>query len=127
MSAILGKAGKKIFERNLEQYAPPDPLYEFYIDDRGKKQRRKVTILPLKRSPNPHHTNTPACPPTRSFLPRCQDSQISTTPRALPRQGLPNPLFPVRLDLCHRSHPCPRRRRRSVPKLSPSRAKGTSS
>jgi hypothetical protein len=28
MSAMLGKAGKKLFEKHLEQYAPEDPLYE---------------------------------------------------------------------------------------------------
>ncbi|KAF8071609.1 hypothetical protein FPV67DRAFT_883930 [Lyophyllum atratum] len=46
MSALLGKAGKKLFERHLEQYAPKDPLYEFYTDDKGKKRRRKRVLPP---------------------------------------------------------------------------------
>lgn len=41
MSAMLGKAGKKLFEKHLEQYAPEDPLYETYTNDRGKKKQRK--------------------------------------------------------------------------------------
>lgn len=44
-SALLGKAGKKLFEKHLEQYAPVDPKYEFYVDEHGKQQRRKVCIL----------------------------------------------------------------------------------
>ncbi|KAF5379715.1 hypothetical protein D9615_005714 [Tricholomella constricta] len=46
MSALLGKAGKKLFERHLEQYAPQDPLYEFYTNDKGKKKRRKRALPP---------------------------------------------------------------------------------
>jgi hypothetical protein len=42
---ILGKAGKKLFERHLDRYAPADPLYEFYTDNHGKKCRRKVFAL----------------------------------------------------------------------------------
>jgi len=42
MSNLLGKAGKKLFERHLEQYAPVDPLYETYVDKNGKQKRRKV-------------------------------------------------------------------------------------
>jgi hypothetical protein len=52
MSALLGKAGKKLFEKHLEQYAPSDPLYEFYVDDRGKKQRRKVSKLLIISDPH---------------------------------------------------------------------------
>ncbi|KAF9007518.1 hypothetical protein BDQ17DRAFT_1398387 [Cyathus striatus] len=46
MSAILGKAGKKLFAKNLEQYAPQDPLYETYTDKKGKQKRRKRGIPP---------------------------------------------------------------------------------
>ncbi|GLB44882.1 putative protein with domain of unknown function (DUF4112) [Lyophyllum shimeji] len=46
MSALLGKAGKKLFERHLEQYAPADPLYEFYTDAKGKQKRRKRAAPP---------------------------------------------------------------------------------
>lgn len=42
MSALFGKAGKKLFEKHLEKYAPADPLYEFYTNDKGKQKRRKV-------------------------------------------------------------------------------------
>ena len=39
---ILQKTGKKLFAAHLEQYAPADPLYEEYVDDKGRKKRRKV-------------------------------------------------------------------------------------
>jgi hypothetical protein len=42
MTTFLEKAGKKIFEKHLEKYAPADPLYEFYTNDKGKQKRRKV-------------------------------------------------------------------------------------
>jgi hypothetical protein len=41
-STLLNKAGKKLFEQHMEKYAPTDPLYEFYTDEKGKKKRRKV-------------------------------------------------------------------------------------
>ncbi|KIM39371.1 hypothetical protein M413DRAFT_447300 [Hebeloma cylindrosporum] len=46
MSALLGKAGKKLFEKHLERYAPADPLYEFYTNDKGKQKRRKRELPP---------------------------------------------------------------------------------
>ncbi|KAL0573236.1 hypothetical protein V5O48_008724 [Marasmius crinis-equi] len=46
MSQLLGKAGKSLFERHLEQYSPADPLYEEYTNDQGKKKRRKRAIPP---------------------------------------------------------------------------------
>ncbi|KAG6907998.1 hypothetical protein DXG01_006533 [Tephrocybe rancida] len=46
MSTLLGKAGKNLFEKHLEQYKPEDPLYEFYTDSKGKKKRRKRAIPP---------------------------------------------------------------------------------
>lgn len=45
-SALLGKAGKKLFEKHLEQYAPADPKYEFYVDEHGKQKRRKRELPP---------------------------------------------------------------------------------
>ena len=42
MDAFLGKAGKRLFEQHLQQYAPADPLYETYTNERGKQKRRKV-------------------------------------------------------------------------------------
>lgn len=46
MDAFLGKAGKKLFEQHLEQYAPADPLYETYTTERGKQKRRKRALPP---------------------------------------------------------------------------------
>ncbi|KAG6872668.1 hypothetical protein C0995_007775 [Termitomyces sp. Mi166 len=46
MTFILTKAGKKLFEKHLEQYAPQDPLYEMYTDSKGKQQRRKRALPP---------------------------------------------------------------------------------
>jgi hypothetical protein len=43
--AFLGKAGKALFEKHLQQYAPQDPLYETYTDKKGKQKRRKVCII----------------------------------------------------------------------------------
>ncbi|KAG8789549.1 hypothetical protein FRC19_005187 [Serendipita sp. 401] len=45
-SKMAKKAGLKLFEKHLEQYTPKDPLYEEYIDDKGKKCRRKREIPP---------------------------------------------------------------------------------
>jgi hypothetical protein len=42
---LLTKAGRKLFEKHLGEYAPADPLYEFYTDERGRKKRRKVTLF----------------------------------------------------------------------------------
>jgi len=52
MDTLIGKAGKRLFEKHLEQYAPPDPLYESYMNDRGQTKRRKVFNLfsPLRAS-----------------------------------------------------------------------------
>ncbi|KAF5343427.1 hypothetical protein D9758_011851 [Tetrapyrgos nigripes] len=46
MSALLNKAGKKLFEKHLEQYAPADPLYETYTDPKGRQKRRRRDIPP---------------------------------------------------------------------------------
>ncbi|KAF9037621.1 hypothetical protein BJ165DRAFT_1313728, partial [Panaeolus papilionaceus] len=45
-SAFLGKTGKKLFEKHVEQYAPADPLYEVYVDERGVQRRRKREAPP---------------------------------------------------------------------------------
>ena len=43
---ILKKAGEhygqNLFTRNLEQYTPADPLFEYYTNESGKKKKRKV-------------------------------------------------------------------------------------
>ncbi|KAH9475721.1 hypothetical protein JR316_0011280 [Psilocybe cubensis] len=46
MTTLLNKAGKELFAKHLEQYAPQDPLYEFYTNERGKQKRRKRAIPP---------------------------------------------------------------------------------
>ena len=46
MTALLGKAGKELFERHLEQYAPADPLYETYTDHKGREKRRRRELPP---------------------------------------------------------------------------------
>ncbi|KAI9440049.1 hypothetical protein H4582DRAFT_1944698 [Lactarius indigo] len=46
MSGAINKAGKKLFARHLEQYTPADPLYEEYVDKRGRTRRRKRQLPP---------------------------------------------------------------------------------
>ncbi|KAI0303822.1 hypothetical protein B0F90DRAFT_1569487, partial [Multifurca ochricompacta] len=46
MSSAITKTGIKLFARHLEQYTPADPLYEEYVDKRGRTKRRKRE-LPL--------------------------------------------------------------------------------
>ncbi|PFH51107.1 hypothetical protein AMATHDRAFT_75185 [Amanita thiersii Skay4041] len=46
MSYILNKAGRELFQRHIEQYAPPDPLYEYTTDTNGKKKRSKRALPP---------------------------------------------------------------------------------
>jgi hypothetical protein len=45
-SELAQKVGLKLFEKNLEHYAPApvDPLYEEYVDEKGRKKRRKVCL-----------------------------------------------------------------------------------
>jgi len=47
MSTILAeRAGKKLFEKHVQQYTPTDPLYEFYTDAQGRKKQRKRHVPP---------------------------------------------------------------------------------
>ncbi|KAK7690994.1 hypothetical protein QCA50_006097 [Cerrena zonata] len=39
-------AGKKLFEKHIDQYTPADPLYETYTDKKGKERRRKRELPP---------------------------------------------------------------------------------
>jgi hypothetical protein len=43
-SALAQKAGLKLFQQHVQQYAPVDPLYETYTDANGKQHRRKVRL-----------------------------------------------------------------------------------
>ncbi|OBZ72063.1 hypothetical protein A0H81_08034 [Grifola frondosa] len=45
-SDLAIKAGRKLFEKNLRQYAPEDPYYETYTDKRGREKRRKRELPP---------------------------------------------------------------------------------
>jgi hypothetical protein len=49
-STILNKAGKALFEKNIEgymeRYTPADPMYEEYTDKKGRKKRRKRALPP---------------------------------------------------------------------------------
>ena len=42
-SALARKAGLKLFEKHLQKYEPRDPVYENYVDDRGRQNRRRVS------------------------------------------------------------------------------------
>ncbi|RDX57329.1 hypothetical protein OH76DRAFT_1395122 [Lentinus brumalis] len=46
MNSLVTSAGKKLFERNLKDYAPQDPLYETYTDKKGRQRRRKRETPP---------------------------------------------------------------------------------
>jgi hypothetical protein len=46
-SKLLNKAGKALFEKHLDKYTPADPMYEEYVDAKGKKRRRRVSALLL--------------------------------------------------------------------------------
>ncbi|KAJ3741494.1 hypothetical protein DFH05DRAFT_350600 [Lentinula detonsa] len=46
MDNLLNSAGKKLFERHLQQYAPTDPMYETYVDAKGRERRRRRAIPP---------------------------------------------------------------------------------
>ncbi|KAK0493921.1 hypothetical protein EDD18DRAFT_1176878 [Armillaria luteobubalina] len=43
---LFEKTGKRLFAKHIEQYAPVDPLYEIYTDDRGKQRRKKRELPP---------------------------------------------------------------------------------
>ncbi|KAF9236269.1 hypothetical protein BU15DRAFT_89212 [Melanogaster broomeanus] len=46
MSSYMQTAGVKLFQQHLEQYSPPDPLYEYYTDARGRQRRKKRDVPP---------------------------------------------------------------------------------
>ncbi|KAB5591506.1 hypothetical protein CTheo_5063 [Ceratobasidium theobromae] len=46
MTTIAKKAGLKVFEEHLKNYTPADPLYEEYVDERGRTKRRKRELPP---------------------------------------------------------------------------------
>ena len=44
-TAVFQKAGLKLFAQHMKQYEPTDPVYEEYIDKKGRKRQRKVSSL----------------------------------------------------------------------------------
>ena len=50
-SMFLAQAGAKLFNRNIPGYAPPDPVYETYMDKDGEEKTRKVWLGPLRLYP----------------------------------------------------------------------------
>lgn len=45
-SDLAIKVGRKLFEKNVKQYTPVDPLYETYTDAKGRQKRRKRELPP---------------------------------------------------------------------------------
>ncbi|GLB44864.1 putative protein with domain of unknown function (DUF4112) [Lyophyllum shimeji] len=41
MPQLLQKAGKQLFKKHLQRFAPQDPLYECYTDSRGRQRRKQ--------------------------------------------------------------------------------------
>ncbi|KAF9652357.1 hypothetical protein BDM02DRAFT_3109373 [Thelephora ganbajun] len=48
-SVVLAQAGAKLFHKNVPGYAPPDPIYETYIDKDGEKTRQRDIPAGLSR------------------------------------------------------------------------------
>ncbi|KAI6038537.1 hypothetical protein EDC04DRAFT_2693964 [Pisolithus marmoratus] len=46
MSSYMQNVGAKLFAKHIEQYAPEDPMYEVYTDERGRQKRKKRAIPP---------------------------------------------------------------------------------
>jgi hypothetical protein len=46
MSYFLNKAGRDLFHKHIEQYTPPDPLYDYTVNSKGKKSRSKRASPP---------------------------------------------------------------------------------
>jgi hypothetical protein len=81
MSSALNKAGVKLFARHLEHYTPEDPLYEEYVDKRGRTKRRKVRPLYPARHISSHLVPPSRSPPTRAqFLTNSRRTQRQLPP-----------------------------------------------
>lgn len=46
MSSYMQNVGVKLFAKHIEEYAPQDPMYEVYTDERGRQKRRRREIPP---------------------------------------------------------------------------------
>ncbi|EKM58447.1 uncharacterized protein PHACADRAFT_117417 [Phanerochaete carnosa HHB-10118-sp] len=46
MDSFMMSTGRKLFQKNLAQYQPADPLYETYVDKKGRERRRKRELPP---------------------------------------------------------------------------------
>jgi len=45
-SDFVNNAARKVFTKHMQQYAPQDPLYETYTDNRGRTKRRRRELPP---------------------------------------------------------------------------------
>ena len=106
MASIARAASRKVFERNLQNYEPKDPLYETYVDSKGRERRRKVRMVWRG-----DHTcclsvwltaELSARNPTRALEARREDPQVRAEAGALSRQGVPPLWHAVWVDVCNR-------------------------
>ena len=44
-SVLARKAGLKLFEKHLQKYEPKDPVYENFVDEKGRQKRRRVRFF----------------------------------------------------------------------------------
>ena len=50
-SMVVAQAGARLFHKKIPGYAPPDPVYETYMDKDGEEKTRKVRLDPLRLHP----------------------------------------------------------------------------
>ncbi|KAI0051043.1 hypothetical protein FA95DRAFT_1461976, partial [Auriscalpium vulgare] len=46
MNSLAEKYGRGLFAKHIAQYQPQDPLYETYVDSKGRSRRRKRELPP---------------------------------------------------------------------------------
>ena len=47
-SMFVAQAGARLFHKNIPGYAPPDPVYETFVDKDGEEKTRIVRPDPLR-------------------------------------------------------------------------------
>jgi hypothetical protein len=73
-SKLAHKVGLKLFEKHLQNYEPRDPVYETYVDKKGREKKRRVSCV------------------LRSFVP--QKLTVSRSALRNPQRALPPGLSP---------------------------------
>ena len=102
MASIARAATRKVFERNLQNYEPKDPLYETYVDSKGRERRRKVrTVWRGDRSVR-LTADLSARNPTGALEARREDPQVRAEAGALSGQGFQPLWLPLWVDVPHR-------------------------